>query len=63
MNNEPLKIYFLNILTIAITFTNLENILKIVLLCVSIVYTAIKIIDWVSTKIKNKNEDNDKKII
>jgi len=62
MNHEPLKIYFLNILTIAITFTHLENILKIVLLCVSIVYTGIKIIDWTTIKMKNKNEDNDKKI-
>jgi hypothetical protein len=63
MNHEPLRIYFLNILTIAITFTNLENILKIVLLCVSIIYTAIKIIDWTIIKIKNKNDDNGKEVI
>jgi hypothetical protein len=63
MNNEPLRIYFLNILTIAITFTDLEAALKIILLCASIVYTIMKIIDWIIIKIKNKNADNGKEIV
>ena len=63
MNNESLKIYFLNIITIALTLTDLEAALKVTLLCVSIVYTVMKIVDWVITKTKNKNADNNKEII
>ena len=63
MNNESLKIYFLNIITFAITFTDLENILKISMLCFSIIYTIMKIVDWIITKTKNKNADNNKEII
>ena len=63
MNNESLKIYFLNIITFAITFTHLENMLKISMLCFSIIYTIMKIVDWIITKIKNKNADNNKEII
>jgi len=63
MNNESLKIYFLNIITIAITLTDLEAALKVTLLCASIVYTMMKIIDWIIIKIKNKNADNSKEII
>lgn len=45
-----------------ISFTNLEAGLKILLLLISIVYTSMKISDWVLTKIKNKNANNDKEI-
>lgn len=63
MNQESLKIYILNILTLAISFTNLESILKIILLAISIIYTSMKIIDWVLTKINKNNVNNDKETI
>jgi hypothetical protein len=37
-----------------ISFTNLEAILKVVLLLISIIYTSMKIFDWVSNKRKGK---------
>jgi len=63
MSQESLRIYLLNVLTIAITFTNLESILKVILLCISIVYTCMKIIDWVLIKLNKKNGNNDKETI
>ena len=39
----------------ALSFTNIENTLKIVLLCISIIYTILKTIDLLANK-KNKNE-------
>lgn len=42
-----------------ITFTNIENTLKILLLILSIVYTCVKIYESFN---KNKNENRDKKI-
>jgi len=62
MNQESLRIYVLNAITLAVSFTNLESFLKIILLCVSIVYTGMKIVDWVISKIKHNNEDRDKEI-
>jgi len=56
------RVYALNTLTLMISFTNLEAGLKILLLLISIVYTSMKISDWVLTKIKNKNANNDKEI-
>jgi len=46
MDQSSLKLYFLNFATLYLSFTNLESMLKIVLLCVSIVYTIMKIVDW-----------------
>jgi hypothetical protein len=43
------------------SFTNLEAKLKIMLLLISIIYTSMKIWDWVQTRINGKNEDNSKK--
>jgi hypothetical protein len=63
MDKDSLKLYCLNTLTILLSFTNLENILKIMLLCISIVYTSMKIIDWVNFKIKGKNVNNDKETL
>ena len=40
MNTTDLKVYFMNAATMAISFTTLEDTLKIVLLLVSIAYTA-----------------------
>ena len=63
MTQDSIKLYCLNALTILLSFTNLESVLKIILLCISIIYTTMKIIDWVNFKIKNKDADNNKKII
>ena len=63
MTQDSIKLYCLNTLTILLSFTNLESILKVILLCISIIYTAMKIIDWVQLKLNNRNVNNDKKII
>ena len=59
VDHDSMKLYVLNALVIGLSFTNLENILKIVLLCMSIVYTAMKIFDWI--KIKKYNDANNSK--
>jgi hypothetical protein len=40
---ESTKLYLLNSVTMIVTFTNIENTLKILLLLLSIIYTAVKI--------------------
>ncbi len=45
MNIEDLKLTFLNGGAFLISFSNIEDILKIALLSVSIIYTILKIID------------------
>jgi len=56
MSFNDLKLYGLNSIAMAVTFSNVEATLKIFLLCVSIVYTILKIIDFLINK--NKNNDN-----
>lgn len=51
MSNNDLKIGAINAITMAISFTNVESILKIILLIVSIAYTALKTYEM----LKNKN--------
>jgi len=55
---ESAKLYLLNSLTMVITFTNIENTLKIMLLLLSIVYTGVKIYESLKTK---NNENTDQK--
>ena len=57
MSINDLRLYALNTLTMAISFSNIEATLKILLLCVSIVYTIMKIIEL----IKNKKDGKDNK--
>ena len=57
MSINDLKLYALNSLTMAISFSNVEATLKILLLCVSIVYTIMKTIEL----IKNKKDGKDNK--
>jgi hypothetical protein len=45
MNIEDLKLTFLNTSALLVSFSNIEDILKIALLSVSIIYTVLKIID------------------
>lgn len=51
MNIEDLKLTFLNSGALIVSFTDIEDILKIALLGVSIVYTVLKIVD-----LRKKNE-------
>jgi len=61
MDQCSLRVYGLNTLTLIMSLTNLEESLKILLLIISIVYTSMKIFDWLIIKIKgNKNADNSK---
>ena len=62
MEQTSARVYILNALTLIMSFTNLEVILKIVLLIISIVYTSMKIYDWVLIKLNKKNADNSKEI-
>jgi hypothetical protein len=56
MTNNDLKIYALNSIAMAVSFSNLEAILKILLLCVSIVYTIMKTIELIKGKKGNDNK-------
>lgn len=50
---QDIKIALINFLTFTISFSNVEQWLKLTLLIVSIVYTVLKIFE-----LKNKNEAN-----
>lgn len=52
MSFNDLKLYTLNSVAMAVSFTNVENTLKIVLLLISILYTIMKTVQLV----KNKKE-------
>jgi hypothetical protein len=52
MIHQSLKIYALNTASMIISFSNIEQTLKIILLTVSIVYTIIQ-----TVKILNKKDD------
>jgi len=54
MTFNDFKIYGLNSLAMAVSFSNIEATLKILLLCVSIAYTILKTIEL----LKNKKNDN-----
>ncbi len=55
MSINDLKLYGLNSIAMAVSFSNVEATLKIFLLCVSIIYTIMKTIELV-----NKKNDDDK---
>ena len=63
MDQGSIRLYILNAFTIYLRFTNLESTLKILLLCISIVYTAMKIADWILIKIKNRDGNNNKEAL
>jgi len=58
-----MRLYCLNALTIYLSFTNLETILKIVLLVISIVYTSMKIYDWLLIKLNKEDGNNNKETL
>lgn len=53
MNLNDYKIYFLNSLAMFVSFTDIESILKIILLLASIIYTGLK-----TYEIIKKNDEN-----
>lgn len=55
MSNNDLKIGIINTISMALSFSNIENTLKIVLLVFSILYTGLKIFETM----KNKNSNKD----
>jgi hypothetical protein len=52
MNNNDLKIGIINTISMALSFSNIENTLKIVLLVFSILYTGLKIFETMKNKDK-----------
>lgn len=50
MNLKDIQLYALNSVAMAVSFTQVEQVFKLVLLAVSIVYTVMKIIDLVKKK-------------
>ena len=58
MTINDLKLYGLNSLTLAISFSNVEAMLKIILLLASIVYTILKTIELIKNK-KNGKVNNE----
>ena len=55
MNYNEVKLWMVNVAVITVTFTQIENALKLILLLVSIGYTIDRWID----KRKNKKEDDE----
>jgi len=60
MDQGSIRLYTLNALTLIMSLTNLEAKLKILLLLISIIYTSMKIYDWLIIKLNKKNADNSK---
>jgi hypothetical protein len=58
MSHNDLKLYMLNSITMALSFSNLESALKIILLIVSIFYTMLKMVETLRNK-KNDNKGDD----
>jgi hypothetical protein len=58
MTINDLKIYTLNGFAMIISFSNVEAILKIVLLCVSIAYTILKMMELIKNKKNSRNNRN-----
>ena len=56
MSINDLKLYGLNSLAMAVSFSNVEATLKILLLCVSIVYTIMKTIELIKNRNGKTNE-------
>jgi len=57
MSLDDIRLYTLNASAMVVSFTNVERTLKILLLCVSIIYTVLKIIEM-----KSKKDEADKEL-
>lgn len=58
MSINDLKLYAFNSIAMAVSFTNIENTLKIILLLASIIYTVMKTIELIKNKNDNKSSDS-----
>jgi hypothetical protein len=58
MSINDFKIYALNSIAMVVSFSNVEAILKIFLLLVSIVYTIMKTIELINNKKNDNKADN-----
>jgi len=59
MDQCSLRVYSLNAITLIMSLTNLEAKLKILLLLISIIYTSMKIYDWVLNKRKREKPEQE----
>ena len=57
MSHNDLKLYFFNSITMLLSFSNIENVLKIILLIASIFYTILKTVETLRKKNDGKNND------
>lgn len=57
MSHNDLKLYFFNSITMLLSFSNIENALKIILLIASIFYTVLKTVETLRKKNDGKNND------
>ena len=53
MNISDIKLYTFNVLAMALSFTDIEEVLKLILLTASIIYTILKTVEL----IKKRNDD------
>ena len=58
MSHNDLKLYILNSITMALSFSNLESVLKIILLVVSIFYTMLKMFETLRKRNNDDKGDN-----
>jgi hypothetical protein len=57
MNINDFKLYALNTSAMVLSFTNIEEVLKLILLTASIIYTVLKIVEMKTKKGKNENNE------
>jgi hypothetical protein len=57
MNINDFKLYALNTSAMVLSFTNIEEVLKLILLTASIIYTVMKIVEMKTKKSKNENNE------
>lgn len=57
MSHNDLKLYLLNTVTMALSFSSIESTLKIVLLMASIFYTILKTVETLKKKKDGENND------
>jgi len=57
MSHNDLKLYFFNSITMLLSFSNIENVLKIILLIASIFYTVLKTVETLKKKKDGENND------
>lgn len=57
MSHNDLKLYLLNTVTMALSFSSIESTLKIVLLIASIFYTILKTVETLKKKKDGENND------